>query len=379
MPARSDRLPLLSVSPGTSRFLTVHRFGTEGARPKVYIQAALHADETPGLLVAHHLHRLLDEADRAGRIKGEIVLVPYANPIGLGQFTNGIHLGRYEQGGGGNFNRNWPDLYAAIADTIGDKLTDDEAGNIAVIRGAMREHLEGLQPGSEQHSLRLALATLACDADIVLDLHCDDQALMHIYLVPANWPEAEPLTADLGCRAVLLAEDSGGGSFDETFSTPWTRLAAQFPQYPIPPACLSGTVELRGRSDVDDETAGADAQALFNSLMRYGVVAGAPPPLPKPLCEATRLDATDTVRTPVGGIVAYACELGQQMKAGDTVAWIVDPTQPPEKARTAITTAASGVVLTLGAHRYVRPGMVLAKVVGKEPLPSRQGPYLLED
>jgi len=379
MSARRDRLPLLSASPGTARELVVQRFGREGARPKVYLQAALHADETPGLLVQHHLHKLLEEADRRGAIAGEIVLVPYANPIGLSQFTNGIHMGRYEQGGSGNFNRNWPDLFDAIVDTVKDKLTDDEAGNVAVIRGAMRQHLESQRPASEMHSLRLALATLACDADIVLDLHCDDQGLMHLYLIPANWPDGAELAADLGCRAVMLAEDSGGSSFDETFSTPWTRLAERFPGYPIPAACLSGTVELRGRSDVDDKTAEGDARALFNSLMRYGAVAGDPPPLPKPLCEATRLDATDTVRSPVGGVVAYAVELGQKVKAGDTIAWIVDPTQPPEKARTAVTTQASGLVLTLCAHRYLRPGMVLAKVVGKDPLPSRQGKFLLED
>ena len=33
MPARRDRLPLLTVSPGTARHLTVHRFGNEWARP----------------------------------------------------------------------------------------------------------------------------------------------------------------------------------------------------------------------------------------------------------------------------------------------------------------------------------------------------------
>ena len=379
MPARSDRLPLLPASPGTSRHLTVHRFGTEGARPKVYLQAALHADETPGLLVQHHLYRLLEEAERKGRVTGEVILVPYANPIGLSQFTNGENMGRYEQGGGGNFNRNWPNLAEGIAEAVKDKLTDDEAGNVAVIRGAMRAHLEEQQPASELHSLRLALASLACDADIVLDLHCDDQALMHLFLIPANWPDGADLAADLGCRAVLLAEDSGGSSFDETFSTPWTRLAERFPQHPIPAACLSGTVELRGRSDVDDATAEADAAALFNTLMRYGAVTGNPPPLPEALCEATRLDATDTVRSPVAGVVAYEVDLGQRVNKGDTIAWVVDPTQPPEAARTAVTTAADGLVLSRRAQRYVRPGMVLAKVVGKEPLASRQGSYLLED
>ncbi|HMA14205.1 MAG TPA: succinylglutamate desuccinylase/aspartoacylase family protein, partial [Kiloniellaceae bacterium] len=200
---RSDRLPLLTVAPGTARELVVHRFGRAGARPKVYLQAALHADETPGLLVLHHLHQLLEDAERNGKIAGEVVLVPYANPIGLAQFANGEHAGRYEQGGGGNFNRNWPDLAAAIADDIAERLTDDEAGNVALIRGAMLDHIAAQHPASELHALRLALASLAADADVVLDLHCDDQSLMHLFLIPANWPEAADLAADLGCRAVL--------------------------------------------------------------------------------------------------------------------------------------------------------------------------------
>lgn len=380
MPVRSERLPLLTASPGSARHLTVHRFGAAGARPKVYLQAALHADETPGLLVAHHLYQLLEEAERKGEITGEIALVPYANPIGLAQFTNGEHMGRYEQGGGGNFNRNWPNLYEGVVETVKDRLSEDEAGNVAVIRHAMIEYLAEQKAGSELQSLRLELARLAADADVVLDLHCDDQALMHIYLIPAHWPQAAGLTADLGCRAVLLAEDSGGASFDETFSTPWTRLAARYPDHPIPPACLAGTVELRGRADVDDATARGDAQALFHSLQRFGAIAGDPPPPPAALCEATRLDATDTVHSPVAGVVAYNVELGQEVKAGDIIAWVVDPAAAdPAKARTPVTTQASGLVLTLRTQRYLRPGMVLAKVVGKEPLAYREGAYLLED
>ena len=379
MPPHSERLALMTPSPGTDRHLIVHRFGQAGARPKIYLQAALHADETPGLLVQHHLFALLEAAERRDEITGEIVMVPYANPIGLGQFTNGENLGRYEQGGGGNFNRNWPDLFTAAAEAVADKLSDDTAGNVAVIRGAMRDHLARQQAGSELQALRLALAGLAADADVVLDLHCDDEALMHLFLIPAHWPQAADLAADLGCRAVLLAEDSGGNSFDEAFSTPWTRLAERFPQYPIPAACLSGTVELRGRADVDDATARGDAQALFHSLQRFGAIAGKPPAVPAPLCAATHLEATDSVRSPVAGVVAYAVELGQQVAEGDVIAWIVDPSARPEAARTAVITRASGLVLSRRSHRYVRPGMALAKVVGETPLPHREGAYLLED
>ena len=40
---------------GTQRTLTSFHFGTAGTGEKAYIQASLHADELPGMLVAHHL------------------------------------------------------------------------------------------------------------------------------------------------------------------------------------------------------------------------------------------------------------------------------------------------------------------------------------
>ena len=105
-----EHLPLAFGSPGTARSVLVHRFGTAASGRKAYLQASLHADETPALLTAHHLLRRLQTADEAGAIDGEIIVVPYANPIGLDQFLNGNHSGRHELASGGNFNRDWPAL-----------------------------------------------------------------------------------------------------------------------------------------------------------------------------------------------------------------------------------------------------------------------------
>ncbi|MGH6946633.1 MAG: succinylglutamate desuccinylase/aspartoacylase family protein [Kiloniellales bacterium] len=379
MPRQTEQLPLIPAAAGSGRVLALHRFGATGARPKAYLQAALHADETPGLLVLHHLLSLLEAVQEADSIRGEIVVAPYANPIGLSQFVNGVQLGRYAMIGSGNFNRNWPDLYTPIAEGLGNRLGDDAEANKRAIRAAMRAHIEDWEPQSELESLRRLLAREAADADYVFDLHCDDEALLHLFLVPQHWPLAEPLAAELGVSAVLLAEDSGGSTFDETFSGPWLRLAARYPGRPIPPACLSTTVELRGRSDVDDKLAIEDAAALYRSLQRFGVVAGDPGPQPRMRCEATGLDATDTIRSPVSGVVAYRVALGATVEAGDIVAEIVNPAAPPKTARTPVATRASGLVLSRRSHRYVAAGMVIAKVVGREPLPHRQGGALLDD
>ncbi len=380
MPKQIERLRLQQNSPGTDRHVVVHRYGRPGARPKAYLQASLHADEIPAMLVQHHLIGLLDEADRQGRILGEIVLVPVANPIGAGQVLNGMLAGRYELGGGGNFNRSWPDLAAGLADRLRDRIGADPAANVETIRAAMGENLAQLSPSTEMASLRLTLARLAYDADIVLDLHCDDEALPHLFLIPAHWPDAADLSAEIGSRATLLAEDSGGASFDEAFSTPWTRLAAAFgPDRPIPAACLAATIEYRGRADVADELAGPDAAALFRFLQRRGLVAGDPGPLPPALCEATRLDACDVVRSPGAGVLAYRQPLGARVKEGDLIAELVDPTaEDPRTARTPIRSGTDGLLLSRRLARLVRPGDTVAKVVGTRPLPHRTG-RLLED
>jgi len=374
-----ERIDLGPTAPGTTRTLRLHRFGAAGGRPKAFIQASLHAGETPAMLAAHHLLRLLLQAEVEGRITGEIVLLPYANPVGLSQHFMGEIAGRYDMAGSGNFNRAWPDLAAPLLGMIGERLTDDAAGNVALIRGEMRALVEALRPVKEVDRLRKALAFEACDADVVLDLHCDDESLLHLFLVPQSWPDGADLAAELGAHAVLLAEDSGGGSFDEAFSGPWLRLAAAFPDRPIPLPCFSTTVELRGFPDVNDALAEADAAALFRFLQRRGLIAGDPGPLPPLACDATRLDACDTMKAPAAGIVSYRAGLGRTVRKGEVVADLIDPAaDDPEAGRSTLVAGTDGLVLSRRTHKYVFPGSSVAKIVGREPLPYRTG-LLLED
>jgi|TARA_R110002072_G_scaffold517_19_gene3225 hypothetical protein len=375
----TEKILLPGQTPGTQRHLLKHRYGVKGQGPKAYIQASLHADEIPALLMAHHLVRLLDQEVDAGRIQGEIVVVPYANPLGLSQFHNGNQSGRYDAAGGGNFNRNWPDLYALVADRLDGKLGQDDAANVRTIRQAMAEALDKLEPGSELAHLRVILAKEAFDADLLLDVHCDDESLLHLFVIPAQWPSFQDLARDLGIHAVLMCADSGGGSFDEAFSTPWTRLARRFPDAKIPPACHSATVELRGFADVFDELALEDAEAILRTLKRRGFIAGDPGPLPEARYQAVELAAVDSLNTSAAGILAYQVAVGDQVTKGQTIAELVDPAaEDPSQARRPILANTSGFVLSRKTAKYVPAGGAVAKIVGKEPLAYRKG-YLLED
>ena len=361
-----EDIPLPCARLGTRRALSVHRFGTPGARPKAYVQAALHADETPGMLVAHHLIRLLRDAT----VTGEVVVVPVANPVGLAQMVEGTHVGRYALDGDGNFNRHFPDLTAAAGERLHGRLGADPAANTALVRESLRAAHAALMPGGEVPALRHALLGLALDADLVLDLHCDKEAVPHLYTGEALWPETADIAAELGCRAVLLERESGGAPFDEACASPWWRLAERFgPATPVPFACVAATVELRGKADVSDALAEADARAILRVLVHRGVVAGKAESLPALVCEATPLSGLERLTAPCSGVIAYHRDVGDRVSAGDLVAEIVDPTATdPATGRTPLRARGEGLVMARSNVRFAGLGDLVASVAGREPL-----------
>ena len=373
-----QRIALNSMSPGTERFVKVHRYGKPGARPKAYLQASLHADEIPGMLAAHHLIGLLDAAEARGEIKGEIIVVPVANPVGAGQVLNTTFVGRYDFRSGINFNRRWPDLSAGLAAKVKDKLGKDAAANVAIVRQALGEAIEQIYAAGETAMLKRELLRLAYDSDIVLDLHCDDIALMHIYTTHVFWPRAEDLAADLGAKVVMLCNDSGAQSFDECFFIPWYRLQQQVgPEFPVPAPTLTSTVEFRGQADVYDEIASGDAANLFRFLQRRGLIAGDPGPLPKLTGKVADLEACENIRAPRAGIVAYKKREGDVVRAGDVIAEMVDPlADDPRQARVPVRCEASGPILSIRAMKSVGAGDSIASALGDEKLAHPDGPLL---
>lgn len=372
-----ERIALPPPSPGTRRELTVHRYGQAGARPRAYLQAGLHADEHPGLLTLNHLIRMLDE----GRdpIAGEIIVVPVANPIGLSQHLHGYVVGRYDFSGGLNFNRDFPDISERVADAVEGSLGEDADTNAALIREALASAVANLPRDSELKALRAALLGLSVTSDIVLDVHCDLEALVHIYASDRHRDLAVELGADLGADVVLLEEEAGGNSFDESNAGLWWKLQERLSDDRIPLACFAATVELRGQADVSDELAAGDAANLYRFLQRRGVIGGEPGSLPEPKCEPTPLDGTDVIAAPVAGIVVYNKRLGDRVVKGEVVAEIVDlAADDPQAARTPVHSRASGLFFSRQARKLLTPGTSVCKVAGAEKLAHRKAGSLLE-
>lgn len=380
MSPRVEKIPLPVMSPGTNRHLTVWRFGCPGARPKAYLQAGLHADENPGMLVLHHLQRQLSELDARGEVTGEVILLPVANPIGLSQHLHDRLAGRFEMSRGANFNRGFPSIADQVASRVDDHIGDDVAQNQSLVRRAALEVVSGLPAEDDLSALRQALMGLAVDADICLDLHCDFEAVMHLYTGNPLWPAARDLAALLGAHAVLLETESGGEPFDEAIGGIWWSLAARFPDHPFGEGCLSATIELRGEGDVSDELAKMDADGLLRFLQSRDVVAGDPGPLPALINDATPLDGVEWIKALGAGIVSYRCGLGERVEAGTVLGEVIDPLETDNSiARQVLRARYPGVVFARRRDRVARPGQVLIKVAGATPIAGREGSHLLSD
>lgn len=315
------------------------------AAPHAYLQAALHGDELPGVAVAHVLAEKLRAAEIRGDILGDVTLIPHANPIGAAQSLFADNQGRYDVATRVNFNRAHPVLTAPDAAA----LLDDAAPVPADVR------------------LKHRLVRRALSAEIVLDLHCDEEALPYIYFHAALWPAARDLAAALATEVVLLWDGDGGAAFEE---------AALAPHMPNHAGRVVATVEFRGNRDVERHLAEADAEGLMRFLAGRGVVEGTPP-APHWDGVVAPLEHVEMLRAPVGGAVIYDVPLGAHVEAGARIASILARPGEPGGAFD-VHTPQAGIVLSRRDRRMLRRGDDLAKIVGtRDSTGFRPGP--LED
>lgn len=383
--------PLDAHAGSASPTVTSLHFGPAGRR--ALLQCSLHADEIPPMLVAQHLRRRLQALEDAGQLTGEVVLLPACNPLGLAQQVWGRLQGRFELASGQNFNRHYPALAEGAARRFaaaGHRLGEDAAAHAAALRDALLAELAAQPAVSLLQQLRHTLMRLALPADVLLDLHCDNEAVLHLYATPEHEATALQLGRSLGAPLLLLATESGDSPFDEALSGVWPQLRARLgPQVPL--ACFAATVELRGEADVSHALAAADAQGLLHFLQHQGFVrdlheadvaasslpapapasapacapapASAPAPAPAPDCAARPLAGCMPLVAPFTGLLAWRVAVGQWVSAGQPLVDLICPTSGRSET---LASSVDGLLFARELQRWARTGQSVAKVAGQE-------------
>lgn len=335
---KQDAIVIPGDTPEVSWRIPVLEFsGTQaGSVPKVYLQAALHANELPGVATLHRLCARLRAAEAAGAIRGDITIVPQANPIGAAQSHFGDMQGRFDLGSRGNYNRDFPLVSASTRDGL----------------------LLDLDRFTAADRLKRELLYRALGADLVLDLHCDDESLPYAYIDSAFWPEAADLAAALEMDAVFLS-DGESTAFEEAVSYAWKQERGG--QGTALPGRLSVTVELRGRRDVGPDVAERDAEGLWAFLAARGVVDSGSQARRSYGGPAFSLDTIAMIKAPVPGTVLFHRDIGDCVEAGDLLAVLVPRPGFPEDDVEVLAPQA-GLVVTRSSARFARRRDDLMKI-----------------
>ena len=203
-------------------------------------------------------------------------------------------------------------------------------------------------------TLKATLLDLATPADVVLDLHCDDEGPVYLYATQDMLDAARVLSAALNAFAILTSKPGEGSHFDVAVYSRRAQAGRS------PKTGLAATVELRGVLDVSEAHAENDADGLFRYLAAIGGVEGveidSPPNNPYVLDEAL----AELIPTPAAGAVLYDAEVGDRVSRGQRVARILGAAG---LAHYEILAPFDGVVITRRERRFLRRGEDVLKIL----------------
>ncbi|HEV7319263.1 MAG TPA: succinylglutamate desuccinylase/aspartoacylase family protein [Ensifer sp.] len=310
------------------------RFGIPGGRPKVYIQAGTHTEELPGPLVLHHLEQILGGVD-ADAWQGEVILVPFANPIGLTQAISGNPIGRLELASGMNFNLSWPSLPAPSEMSATQQLRNATA-------------LTALG------QIRLEILRMAHDADIVLDIHCCmEPAVSFAFVDDQRADNVRTLAAALNLDAVFTSPASSSGTFTDVI----TQIKGTRGRGEASHPSMVATLELRSNRDVDDRMAHLDALGLKAYLHDTGALRWPGEAIAVWAGILAPYSSTHAVVAEVGGVFLPRVTIRQEVKQGQLIGEILIPVPTGSVGRTSVHAPCDGLVIShADPSKILHPG-----------------------
>lgn len=321
MPFTQSSLNVGELATGQALSIPVYHIAAKDpAAPSVFVQANVHGAEVQGNAVIFQLMKQLETMD----VRGEVTLLPLANPLGINQKSGEFTLGRFDPITGVNWNREYlehsidiPAFYQQYCHL------DDEQLKLqfrSALLASCEAHLASPWGVTTGKRLAVTLQTLAHQADIVIDLHTGPKSCKHLYCPEYDRDAAKFFSIPYS----LIIPNDFGGAMDEATFCPWWALveygAEQGRAMSVPVSAF--TLELASQERIDLQDALIDAEGILAYLSYRGVIAEevAPADLPRFGC---LLKDYKKYHAPKGGLVEYLAQPGRPLAAGEPLASIL--------------------------------------------------------
>jgi hypothetical protein len=320
-------LPIKELSNGDQLSISVFHVRGELPGPTVYIQASVHGAEHQGNPVIFELLNYF----KTHPIKGELTIVPCANPTSITQKVGTWTYGRFNPITGHNWNRNYTDLMAMKEQergfSLGQFVTDHLKSSWQEIKVDYKKAITNmiaqarahylLRGPNENRKLNLILQELAADADIVLDLHTGPTACRYLYAAEFELESAKVFNFPL----TLAIPPEFAGAMDEACFVPWWQLREEFKKQgrEIPIEFEAFTVELGSEERISFAEAVDDSARLLGYLKYRGVIDSAPE-FKKQKSRWSELAHYRTYYAPKGALYDFVAGPGTEFKKGQALA-----------------------------------------------------------
>ncbi|KAB1187597.1 MULTISPECIES: succinylglutamate desuccinylase/aspartoacylase family protein [Haloferax] len=312
----AETVTLARLPSGVPVQTTVHIYepDDEPDGPTLYVQAAQHGREINGTEVLRRLHGRLERAELTGRV----VAVPVADPLTFDRVS--YVTPEAIDSVNSNMNRVWP----------------------------------GDADGSLHERMAASLWEYASDADAIVDLHTGSPDMLTHTVYRKNDDASRDLAEAFGV-SLLLAEAAGEDAEEE-----WTKrnfggkLRVAATEADIP----SITPELAHNKQLVESAIVAGVDGLLNVCRSLGILPGA-------------VESWDgqTYRNHLGRVTADTSglfvaredlELGQEVRPGDHLGWVYDPTKYTVLQEVEVERA--GIIYSIAREATVTAGKTLVGV-----------------
>lgn len=368
---------LLALASGDQSSCQVFSINGQKKGPKVHIQANVHGAEVQGNLVLVELLNFFQDYP----LKGQMTLIPMANPLSLNNHQGGHTQGRFDGQSGENWNRQYIDVIKTCPHEGPGSLVDFVKNHRHLKSLALKEAfkdwlLQALE--NYQHNLTsrhipllkimpLFLQQMASKADIVLDLHTGPVACDYLYACHSMKERA----LKMSFPHTLLIPDEFAGAMDEACFMPWAHLEreCQLQGLLFKSDFDAFTVELGSEENIHQDLGKIQAARLLHYLAFKDCLdhehAQKFMPLEKikPTKQySTTLSHYKRYFAPSGGLVQYLVKPGQAFEKGETLAQVLNFRQYPDLF-TPLKAVTSGILINHHTSASVRQGQAIVQVM----------------